>query len=120
MGWTDAAVRRYVRDAGAHLADLNVLTRSDCTTRNEKKVEALARRMSELEKRIAELAAREELKAMRPELDGSQVMEFLEIEPGRDIGDALEFLMEIRIEEGLLGDEAIRERLKSWWNLRTS
>ena len=76
--------------------------------------------MSELEKRIAELATSEELKAMRPELDGSQVMEFLKIKPGRDIGDALEFLMEIRIEEGLLGDEAIRERLKSWWNLRTS
>jgi poly(A) polymerase len=120
MGWTDAAVRRYVRDAGAHLADLNVLTRSDCTTRNEKKVEALARRMSELEQRIAELATSEELKAMRPELDGSQVMDFLKIKPGRDIGDALEFLMEIRIEEGLLGDEAIRARLKTWWDSRTT
>ena len=118
MGWTDAAVRRYVRDAGAHLADLNVLTRSDCTTRNEKKVEALARRMSELEQRIAELAVSEELKAMRPELDGSQVMEFLEIKPGREIGEALDFLMEIRIEEGLRGDSEIRARLKSWWDSR--
>jgi len=120
MGWTDAAVRRYVRDAGSHLADLNVLTRSDCTTRNEKKVEALSRRMSELEQRIKELTAREELAAMRPEMDGSQVMEFLAIQPGRHIGDALEFLMEIRIEEGLLGDEEIRRRLKVWWDSASS
>jgi len=120
MGWTDAAVRRYVRDAGSHLADLNVLTRSDCTTRNEKKVEALARRMSELEQRIKELTASEELAAMRPEMDGSQVMEFLAIQPGRHIGDALEFLMEIRIEEGLLGDEEIRRRLKVWWDSANS
>ena len=120
MGWTDAAVRRYVRDAGSHLADLNVLTRSDCTTRNEKKVEALARRMSELEQRIKELTASEELAAMRPEMDGSQVMEFLAIQPGRHIGDALEFLMEIRIEEGLLGDEEIRRRLKVWWDSASS
>jgi len=120
MGWTDAAVRRYVRDAGSHLADLNVLTRSDCTTRNEKKVEALSRRMSELEQRIKELTASEELAAMRPEMDGSQVMEFLAIQPGRHIGDALEFLMEIRIEEGLLGDEEIRRRLKVWWDSASS
>lgn len=120
MGWTDAAVRRYVRDAGSHLADLNVLTRSDCTTRNEKKVEALSRRMSELEHRIKELTASEELAAMRPEMDGSQVMEFLAIQPGRHIGEALEFLMEIRIEEGLLGNEEIRRRLKVWWDSASS
>ena len=118
MGWTDAAVRRYVRDAGAHLAELNVLTKSDCTTRNEKKVAALARRMDELEKRIAELTAREELAAMRPEMDGAQVMEFLNIQPSRHVGQALDFLMEIRIEEGLLGDAEIRRRLQSWWDLQ--
>jgi poly(A) polymerase len=118
MGWTDAAVRRYVRDAGAHLAELNVLTKSDCTTRNEKKVAALARRMDELEQRIAELTAREELAAMRPEMDGAQVMEFLNIQPSRHVGQALDFLMEIRIEEGLLGDAEIRRRLQSWWDLQ--
>jgi poly(A) polymerase len=118
MGWTDAAVRRYVRDAGAHLAELNVLTKSDCTTRNEKKVAALARRMDELEQRIAELMAREEIAAMRPEMDGAQVMEYLNIQPSRHVGQALDFLMEIRIEEGLLGDEEIRRRLQSWWDLQ--
>ena len=117
MGWTDAAVRRYVRDAGPHLAELNVLTKSDCTTRNEKKVAALARRMSELEQRITELMAREKLAAMRAEMDGAQIMEFLNIKPSRDVGNALEFLMEIRIEEGLLGEQEIRNRLKSWWDL---
>jgi len=118
MGWTDAAVRRYVRDAGEHLAELNVLTKSDCTTRNEKKVAALAKRMEELEQRIADLAAREELAAMRPEMQGDQVMEFLNVKPGRHVGEALNFLMEIRIEEGLLGDQEIRRRLKSWWDLQ--
>ena len=118
MGWTDAAVRRYVRDAGAHLAKLNVLTKSDCTTRNEKKVAALARRMVELEQRIAELTAREQLAAMRPEMDGAQVMEYLNIQPSRHVGNALDFLMEIRIEEGLLGEQEIRNRLKSWWDLQ--
>ncbi len=118
MGWTDAAVRRYVRDAGEHLAELNVLTKSDCTTRNEKKVAALAKRMEELEQRIADLAAREELAAMRPEMQGDQVMEFLNVKPGRHVGQALNFLMEIRIEEGLLGDQEIRRRLKSWWDLQ--
>jgi len=115
MGWTDSAVRRYVRDAGPLLNELNVLTRCDCTTRNEKKALLLARRMDELERRIAEVMAREELAALRPELDGAQVMELLGIPPGRDVGKAMEFLMEIRLEEGLIGTEAITERLRSWW-----
>ena len=115
MGWSDSAVRRYVRDAGPLLNELNVLTRCDCTTRNEKKALMLSRRMDDLESRIAELAKREELAALRPELDGQQVMEHLGIQPGRDVGKALEFLMEIRLEEGLIGDEAIRQRLDEWW-----
>ena len=115
MGWTDSAVRRYVRDAGPLLNELNVLTRCDCTTRNEKKALLLARRMDELEQRIAEVMAREELAALRPELDGSQVMELLGIPPGRDVGKAMDFLMEIRLEEGLIGSEAAIERLRAWW-----
>ena len=115
MGWTDSAVRRYVRDAGPLLNELNVLTRCDCTTRNEKKALLLARRMDDLERRIAEVMAREELAALRPELDGAQVMELLDIPPGRDVGRAMEFLMEIRLEEGLIGNEAITERLRAWW-----
>ena len=115
MGWTDSAVRRYVRDAGSLLNELNVLTRCDCTTRNEKKALLLARRMDELERRIAEVMAREELAALRPELDGSQVMELLGIPPCRDVGRAMEFLMEIRLEEGVIGVDAITERLRAWW-----
>src|SRR3954462_3272894 len=78
-GWTDSAVRRYVRDAGPLLDQLNELTRCDCTTRNRKKAEELARRMDELERRIDELRAQEELAAMRPDLDGRQVMEHLDL-----------------------------------------
>jgi poly(A) polymerase len=114
MGWTDAAVRRYVRDAGPLLAELNVLTRCDCTTRNERKAAMLAKRMDELEERIAELAELEELAAIRPELDGTQVMEQLGVGPGPLVGKALAFLLEIRLEEGLLGEQAIRSRLDQW------
>ncbi len=108
MGWSDSAVRRYVRDAGDLLAELNVLTRCDCTTRNEKKAARLSRRMDELEARIDELEAAEELAALRPELDGTAVMEHLGIGPGREVGDAMKFLMDIRLDEGLLGDDEIR------------
>lgn len=120
MGWTDAAVRRYVRDAGSLLDELNVLTRCDCTTRNEKKAQALSRRMDELEARIADLAAKEELAAMRPEMDGTQVMAHLGIPPGHDVGAAIEFLMEIRLEEGAVGEAEIRRRLDEWWAARTA
>ena len=118
MGWTDSAVRRYVTDAGPLLNELNVLTRCDCTTRNERKAARLARRMDELEERIAALAAQEELKAIRPELDGTQVMEHLGIGPSRAVGDALDFLLEIRLDEGLVGDDEIRRRLDDWWQAR--
>jgi len=114
MGWTDSAVRRYVRDAGPLLAELNVLTRCDCTTRNERKAATLAKRMDELEERIAELSLREELASIRPELDGNAVMEQLGVGPGPHIGKALAFLMEIRLEEGLVGDSEIRRRLDQW------
>ena len=116
MGWTDSAVRRYVRDAGPLLAELNVLTRCDCTTRNEKKAAVLARRMDELEERIAYLNEREELAALRPEIDGVRVMELLGVPAGPAVGAALEFLMDIRLEEGLIGDEAAVARLRAWWD----
>ena len=115
MGWTDSAVRRYVRDAGPYLRELNVLTRCDCTTRNEKKALMLSRRMDDLETRIEELAANEELAAIRPELNGSQVMERLGLAPGPEIGRVLAFLLEIRLEEGLLGEEEVGRRLDEWW-----
>ena len=118
MGWTDSAVRRFVRDAGDLLDELIVLTRCDCSTRNERKALALARRMDELEARIAELAAEEELRALRPDLDGRQVMEHLGVPPGPVIGEALAFLLELRLEEGPLEqDEALR-RLDAWWAQR--
>ncbi|MEY3092168.1 MAG: hypothetical protein RIU67_951 [Actinomycetota bacterium] len=120
MGWTDSAVRRYVNDAGPLLDELNVLTRCDCTTRNEKKALRLAQRMDELESRIASLAAQEELKAIRPEMDGVAVMQHLGLSPSRAVGDALEFLLEIRLDEGLVGDVEIRRRLDEWWAQRAA
>ena len=115
LGWTDKAVRRYVRDAGPHLELLNELTRCDCTTRNASKARALARRMDELEDRIEELRQREQLDALRPDLDGTQVMELLGIGPGRAVGQALTFLMELRLDEGPLGEEEAAARLRAWW-----
>lgn len=115
MGWTDSAVRRYVRDAGPLLAELNVLTRCDCTTRNARKAAMLSRRMDELEVRIAALAEQEELASIRPELDGNAVMQLLDVQPGPVIGRALQFLLEIRLDEGLIGEEEARRRLLAWW-----
>jgi poly(A) polymerase len=115
MGWTDSAVRRYVRDAGSLLNELNVLTRCDCTTRNEKKAAILSRRMDELEERIAELMAKEELAALRPELDGARVMEILQLPPGPAVGAAMEYLMDVRLEDGILGEEQVIVRLHAWW-----
>ena len=115
MGWTDRAVRRYVRDAGDLLGRLNELTRCDCTTRNERRARELARRMDELETRITELSEREELLAMRPDLDGTQVMAHLGIPPSRDVGQALDFLLELRLDEGPLGEDEAFRRLDAWW-----
>ncbi len=114
MGWTDSAVRRYVRDAGPLLEELNELTRSDCTTRNAKKAAALSRRMDELEARIAELREQEEMSKLRPALDGNAVMKALGVPPGRIVGEALGFLMEIRIEEGEISEGEAVERLRAW------
>ena len=119
MGWTDSAVRRYVRDAGDLLDKLNELTRCDCTTRNPKKAEALARRMDQLVERIAELREQEELAAIRPDLDGRAVMEHLDIPPGPEVGKALAFLLELRLEEGPLGVEEATRRLDEWWSGRS-
>ena len=111
LGWTDKAVRRYVRDAGDQLERLNELTRCDCTTRNASKAPALARRMDELEARIAELGEEEELRRLRPDLTGNQVMELLGVSPGPVVGQALAFLMELRLDEGPLGEEEAGRRL---------
>jgi poly(A) polymerase len=120
MGWTDSAVRRFVRDAGDLLPELIELTRCDCTTRNERKAQELSRRMDELEVRIDELLAREELASLRPDLDGNTVMSHLGLAPGRDVGNALDFLMELRLEEGPLGEVEAKRRLDAWWAERNS
>ncbi len=115
MGWSDSAVRRYVRDAGELLEDLNELTRCDCTTRNARKAAMLATRMDELERRIEELRAAEDMSKMRPALDGNDVMTILGVSPGRVIGEALAFLMEIRLNEGEIDREDATQRLLAWW-----
>jgi len=114
MGWTDKAVRRYVRDAGDLLDELNHLQRCDCTTRNPKRAAALARRMDELERRIAELREQEELDAIRPPLDGRQVMQFLGIPPGPLVGEALDYLLEARLDVGPIDEADAYERLAEW------
>jgi len=119
MGWTDSAVRRFVRDAGPELDRLIELTRCDCTTRNKKKADALSRRMDGLEERIAALQAQEELSKIRPDLDGRQVMDRLGLTPGREIGEALDFLLELRLDEGPLGEDEAYRRLDTWWATRT-
>jgi len=114
LGWTDAAVRRYVRDAGPLLSELNALVRADCTTRNPAKAKRLAARMDELEARIAELAEREQLASMRPELDGFQIMAYLGVPPGPIVKEAIDFLLDVRLDEGEIGQEAAYERLDGW------
>jgi len=116
--WSDSAVRRYVRDAGPLLDELNELTRCDCTTRNERKARMLAARMDALEARIAELREREELEAIRPDLDGQQVMAHLDIPPGREVGEALAMLLEARLDEGPLDETEAYRRLDAWWAAR--
>ncbi len=114
MGWTDSAVRRYVRDAGPLLDDLNQLTRCDCTTRNQRKAEALSRRMDELDVRIAELRAQEELAGIKPPLDGVQVMAYLGARPGRAVGQALEHLLELRLDHGPVTIDEAYLQLDEW------
>ena len=116
--WTDSAVRRYVRDAGDQLERLHVLTRADCTTRNKRKAERLRRTYDDLEARIARLAEEEELAAIRPDLSGHQIMETLGIGPGRDVGAAYHFLLELRMDRGPMSEQDAREALLSWWRSR--
>ena len=120
MGWTDSAVRRYVRDAGHLLAQLNELTRCDCTTRNKRKADELSKRMDSLEARIEQLRQQEDLDAQRPALDGVQIMELLEIGPSRAVGEALDFLMQIRLDEGEIDPADAARRLREWWITRQS
>ncbi|WP_421735648.1 CCA tRNA nucleotidyltransferase [Cellulomonas sp.] len=117
-GWTDSAVRRYVTDAGPLLERLHRLTRSDCTTRNLRKAARLSAAYDDLEARIAQLREQEELGAIRPDLDGTQIMEILGLAPGREVGQAYTYLLELRMERGPLGPEAAREELLSWWAAR--
>ncbi len=116
--WTDSAVRRYVRDAGDQLERLHILTRADCTTRNTKKALRLQRTYDELEQRIAVLAEAEELDAMRPDLDGAQIMAILGIGPGPEVGEAYRFLLDLRMDRGPLSEEDATEALKSFWAAR--
>jgi len=114
-GWTDSAVRRYVRDAGDQLERLHVLTRADCTTRNRARAARLSAAYDDLEARIAVLAEEEELQTLRPDLDGNQIMEILGVGPSRVVGQAYAFLLELRIDRGPLGPDRAREELLAWW-----
>lgn len=119
-GWTDSAVRRYVTDAGPLLERLHRLTRSDCTTRNVRKAARLSAAYDDLEERIGRLAEAEELASIRPDLDGTQIMQALGIGPGRDVGEAYRYLLELRMDRGPLGADAAREELLAWWAARQS
>lgn len=114
--WTDSAVRRYVRDAGDELEQLHILTRADVTTRNRRKAERLAHAYDDIEQRIEELAEAEELAAVRPELDGADIMRVLDLAPGPHVGKAYAYLLEVRLDEGPIGREAAEARLKEWAN----
>ncbi len=116
--WTDAAIRRYVRDADGELNRLHKLTRADCTTRNRRKAAALAEAYSELELRISVLGAAEELSRVRPDLDGNQIMSILDLPPGRDVGLAYKFLLERRLDHGPVEPEVAEAELVQWWNAR--
>ena len=115
QAWTDAAIRRYVRDAGEQLVRLHILTRSDVTTRNRRKAEILSHAYDDLEARIEKVMAEEELNAMRPDLSGEEIMEILDIPAGPKVGKAYKYLLELRIENGPLGPEEAKKRLLEWW-----
>lgn len=117
--WTDSAVRRYVRDAGDELERLHILTRADVTTRNRRKAARLAGAYDDIERRIDELAAQEELNSIRPEVDGNRIQEILGIPPGRAVGEAYRFLLDLRLDEGILGPDEAERRLLAWWAARS-
>jgi poly(A) polymerase len=114
--WTDSAVRRYVRDAGDQLERLHMLTRADVTTRNRRKADRLGFAYDDLEERIAVLAEEEELNAVRPDLDGEAVMRILELKPGPQVGRAMKFLLELRLDNGPVGPDEAERRLREWWS----
>ena len=118
--WTDSAVRRYVRDAGEQLTRLHKLTRADCTTRNKSKADRLSRVYDGLEARITVLEEEEQLAAIRPDLDGTAIMAILDIAPGREVGEAYRFLMELRLDQGPLDPEVATTALRQWWSDRSS
>ena len=113
--WTDSAVRRYVRDAGELLDHLHLLTRADCTTRNQKKAQLLANTYDQLEQRIKELMQQEELNKIRPDLTGEQIMQILNIKASPMVGKAYDFLLELRLENGPIGEDKAKEALLTWW-----
>jgi poly(A) polymerase len=117
--WTDSAVRRYVRDAGPLLERLHILTRADVTTRNRRKADQLGFAYDDLENRIAEIAEAEGIAAVRPDLDGEQIMSILGLKPGREVGEAYRFLLDLRLDEGLLGADGAEKRLRAWWASRS-
>lgn len=114
--WSDSAVRRYVRDAGEQLERLHILTRADVTTRNRRKAARLRAAYDDIEDRIRALRAQEELDAIRPELDGNRIQEVLGIPPGPDVGRAYRFLLDLRLDEGILGPDEAERRLRAWWS----
>jgi len=116
--WTDSAVRRYVRDAQELLTHLHLLTRADCTTRNKKKAELLARTYDHLEERIVQLMAEEELNKIRPDLDGLEIMRILDLKPSPIVGEAYNYLLELRMEQGPLGVEKATQELLNWWRAK--
>ena len=118
QAWTDSAVRRYVRDAGEELERLHILVRADVTTRNKRKADHLSFAYDDLEARIAVLAEQEELQAIRPELDGEAIMAILDLPPGREVGEAYRFLLELRLDEGEIGVDEATKRLRAWWESR--
>jgi poly(A) polymerase len=113
--WTDSAVRRYVRDAEDLLIHLHLLTRADCTTRNKKKADLLARTYDQLEDRIVALMEEEELNKIRPDLDGVEIMKILDLKPSPVVGQAYNYLLELRLEHGPLGVEKATQELLTWW-----
>ncbi len=116
--WTDSAVRRYVTDAGPLLPRLHKLVRADCTTRNKRRAARLQANYDDLEARIAELAAKEDLQRVRPDLDGNEIMELLGIPAGPQVGEAWRYLKELRLDRGPLSHEEATAELKSWWEAR--
>ncbi|MEJ1089668.1 CCA tRNA nucleotidyltransferase [Microbacterium sp. Mu-80] len=118
--WTDSAVRRYVRDAGELIERLHILVRADVTTRNKRKAARLASAYDDIERRIVELREQEELDSIRPDLDGNQIQQILGIPPGREVGEAYRFLLDVRLDEGPIGSDAAEQRLREWWADRPS